>query len=173
MVQHQIKNVQQVQAGGGAFVAILADGSVVTWGDQRFAVTAPESKMSSGMCSRFRQVWVQVWVHLLQSWLMDQSLHGAFQDAAVIAPESKTSSNIYSMFRPHIVHLLQSRKMDQSFVGAIHRLVDGPVIALDSFKWPPCDMGAIQCLAGAWTLRLRTGEIAELVSWEGLCVTGT
>ena len=27
------KNVQQIQATGGAFAAILADGSVVAWGD--------------------------------------------------------------------------------------------------------------------------------------------
>jgi hypothetical protein len=32
-VQHQLKNVQQVQATQGAFAAIVADGSVVTWGD--------------------------------------------------------------------------------------------------------------------------------------------
>ena len=32
-VQHQLRNVQQVQANCLAFAAILADGSVVTWGD--------------------------------------------------------------------------------------------------------------------------------------------
>ena len=31
-VQDQLKGVQQVQATGGAFAAILSDGSVVTWG---------------------------------------------------------------------------------------------------------------------------------------------
>ena len=31
-VQDQLKGVQQVQATNGAFAAILADGSVVTWG---------------------------------------------------------------------------------------------------------------------------------------------
>ena len=31
-VQQQMKNVQHVQASGNAFAAILADGSVVTWG---------------------------------------------------------------------------------------------------------------------------------------------
>ena len=38
-VQNQLKNVQQVQATrGGAFAAILADGSVVTWADAAIAV---------------------------------------------------------------------------------------------------------------------------------------
>ena len=32
VVQDQLKNVQQLQASGGAFAAILGDGSVVTWG---------------------------------------------------------------------------------------------------------------------------------------------
>ena len=32
-VQDRLKNVQQIQASFGAFAAILADGSVVTWGD--------------------------------------------------------------------------------------------------------------------------------------------
>ena len=32
-MQDQLRNVQQVQAAGSAFAAILADGSAVTWGD--------------------------------------------------------------------------------------------------------------------------------------------
>ena len=32
-MQDQLINVQQIQASGWAFAAILADGSVVTWGD--------------------------------------------------------------------------------------------------------------------------------------------
>ena len=31
--QHQLKNVQQIQASSRPFAAILADGFVVTWGD--------------------------------------------------------------------------------------------------------------------------------------------
>eukprot|EP00435_Cladocopium_sp_Y103_P070698 s196_g35.t2 len=34
MVQHQLRNVQHVQAAGTAFAAILGDGSVVTWGNR-------------------------------------------------------------------------------------------------------------------------------------------
>ena len=33
-VQDQLRNVQQICGTGGAFAAILSDGSVVTWGDQ-------------------------------------------------------------------------------------------------------------------------------------------
>ena len=35
-MQYQLKNVQHIQATGGAFAAILSDGSVVTWGDAAF-----------------------------------------------------------------------------------------------------------------------------------------
>ena len=35
-VQHQLKNVQQIQASEGAFAAILGDGSVVTWGNAHY-----------------------------------------------------------------------------------------------------------------------------------------
>ena len=34
-VTDQLRNVQQIEAGGSAFAAILADGSVVTWGNPR------------------------------------------------------------------------------------------------------------------------------------------
>ena len=36
-VQGQLKGVQQIHATDGAFAAILADGSVVTWGDAEYA----------------------------------------------------------------------------------------------------------------------------------------
>ena len=35
-VQHQLRNVQQIQAADKAFAAILEDGSVVTWGDSHY-----------------------------------------------------------------------------------------------------------------------------------------
>ena len=37
-VQDLLKGVQQVQATTGAFAAILADGSVVTWGDPAYGL---------------------------------------------------------------------------------------------------------------------------------------
>ena len=36
-VKEQLKNVHHIQATYGAFAAILADGSVITWGDPTFA----------------------------------------------------------------------------------------------------------------------------------------
>ena len=35
-MQDQLKNVQQIQATGAPFAAILGDGSVVTWGHEDF-----------------------------------------------------------------------------------------------------------------------------------------
>ena len=35
-VQDQLKNVQQICGAGEAFAAILADGSVVTWGEPNY-----------------------------------------------------------------------------------------------------------------------------------------
>ena len=32
-VQYELRNVQQIQAAGGAFAALQVDGSLVTWGD--------------------------------------------------------------------------------------------------------------------------------------------
>ena len=56
-VQDQLKGVQQVQATGEAFAAILADGSVVTWGQtQNLVVTALKSKINSKVSSRFKQL---------------------------------------------------------------------------------------------------------------------
>lgn len=44
-IQDQLRNVQQLQATLGAFAAILADGSVVTWGSdkKKMAVTVLKS----------------------------------------------------------------------------------------------------------------------------------
>ena len=39
-VQGQLKHVQQIQSSGAAFAAILGDGSVVTWGDDRFGANS-------------------------------------------------------------------------------------------------------------------------------------
>ena len=38
-VQHQLKDVQQIQASSTAFAAILSDGSAVTWGNAADVVT--------------------------------------------------------------------------------------------------------------------------------------
>jgi hypothetical protein len=41
-VQDQLRNVQQIQSTSGAFAAILADGSVVTWGDPDYGGDSSE-----------------------------------------------------------------------------------------------------------------------------------
>jgi len=89
------------------------------------------------------------------------------QDGSVIAWGDReaggdsSSSRMWSIFRPQVKHLLQSCKMDQSFAGAIHRLVDALVIALETsnrstFRWLPCDMGR----SNVWRLGLSGCERA-------------
>ena len=53
-VRDQLRGVQQIQATGRAFAAILENGSVVTWGHADLAATVREFEISSGVCSRFR-----------------------------------------------------------------------------------------------------------------------
>ena len=43
-VRHRLKNVQQLQATDSAFAALLADGSVVTWGRADWVVTVLRSE---------------------------------------------------------------------------------------------------------------------------------
>ena len=52
MVQDQLKNIQQIHTTERAFAAILADGSVVTWGDPYWGGTAAQSEISSNICSK-------------------------------------------------------------------------------------------------------------------------
>ena len=54
-VRDQLRGVKQIQATDRAFAAILADGSVVTWGRFRLGLwTVQQFEMSSRMCSRSR-----------------------------------------------------------------------------------------------------------------------
>ena len=41
-VQDHLRNVQHIQGTVGAFVAVLATGSIATWGSPRAAVTVPQ-----------------------------------------------------------------------------------------------------------------------------------
>ena len=43
-VQDRLKGVQQAQASHGAFSSILADGSVVTWGDEHSGGDSPSAQ---------------------------------------------------------------------------------------------------------------------------------
>ena len=62
------KGVQQIQSTLGAFAAILADGSVITWGDLRILWRSQfgSSRFSSRGCSRFNP-------RLWRFWQMDPS----------------------------------------------------------------------------------------------------
>ena len=81
--------------------------------------TAQQSKLSSGVCNRFRPQRA----HSRPSWQMDQWWPGAFHSLVVTAQESKLSSGVCSRFRPQKGHLLQSWKMGQWLPGAIQNLV--------------------------------------------------
>ena len=53
-VQAQLKNVQQIQATSRAFAAVLADGSIVTWG------AGPAGGDSSAVVNQLRHVYAFV-----------------------------------------------------------------------------------------------------------------
>ena len=44
-VRDQLRSVRQIQATTRAFAAILADGSVVTWGDAAFGTSAVQDRL--------------------------------------------------------------------------------------------------------------------------------
>ena len=52
-VQDQLKNVQQVQATSRAFVAILRDGSVVTWGVEEKEEEEEDGEEDADLCGFF------------------------------------------------------------------------------------------------------------------------
>ena len=79
-VQGQLKNVQAIQAARWTFVAILADGSVVTWGEPGYD----------------------------GSWRMDQSLLGAMKTLVATFLKFKISSGTCSKFRPQLIFMGQS-----------------------------------------------------------------
>ena len=81
----------------GAFAAILADGSVVTWGNaQTMAVTVRQFKISSRVCSRFKPLSLP----LLPFWKMDPSSPGVMQTVAVTVRQFEISSRVCSRFKP-------------------------------------------------------------------------
>ena len=52
-MQHQLRNVQQIQASQGAFAAILGDGSVSTWGK---AVSGGDSRSVQDQLKNVQQI---------------------------------------------------------------------------------------------------------------------
>ena len=99
-----------------AFAAILADGSVVTWGDRSSWRWQFRSSRSAQGCAADSGHCVS---HLLRFWQMDQSSPGVMQHVAVTVLLFKISSEVCSRFRPHFAHLLRSWRMDQLSPGVV------------------------------------------------------
>ena len=110
-VQDQLRNVQQVHATGVAFAAILADGSVVTWGDPD---GGGDSSAVQDQLRNVQQVHAAWWSMCCYPWQMDLSLLGASQIVVAIALPCKISSGTCSRFMPQVEHLLLSWQMDLS-----------------------------------------------------------
>ena len=97
---------------------------------QSRVVTAPQSKNSSGMSSRFKPHEVR----LLPSLQMDQSLHGAIQDVVVIALNFKNSSGMYSTFSP--LHELGSQQMHMQAAPPFAAiLANGSIVTWGHPEW--------------------------------------
>lgn len=106
-VQERLINVQQVQATHDAFAALLADGSVVTWGD-------PESGGDSSEAQpRLRHVQkIQATAAAFAELLADLLLHGEMLTGAAAALKSKLSSKTCSRLRLQMALLLRCWQMD-------------------------------------------------------------
>ena len=69
-VQDQLRSVQQIQASASAFAAILADGSVVTWGDE---ARGGDSSAVREQLRSVQQIQASPILPLLPFWKMDLS----------------------------------------------------------------------------------------------------
>ena len=147
--------------------AILADGLVVTWREQRIG----------GDSSRV-QDQLKNGEHIRAT---SKAFAAILQDGSVIAWGDReaggdsSSSRMWSIFGPQVAHLLQSCKMDQSLHGAIDQLVvTAPESKISSRMWSifrpqvkhllqSCKMdqsfaGAIHRLVDALVIALETSN---------------
>ena len=101
--------MQRIHATKRAFAAILADGSVVTWGSPAYGGD------SSAVQHRLRNVrQVQATKGAFAAILSDLSIvTGAKASLEVTALPSENSSGVSRSFRVQVEHLLQSLWMDQ------------------------------------------------------------
>ena len=77
-MQHQLRNVQQIQATAGAFAAIISDGSVVAWGDAEYGGD------STGEQSQLKDVQqIQATRFAFAALLRDGSVVGVCQSAGL------------------------------------------------------------------------------------------
>ena len=115
-VQDQLRGVQQIQATGGAFAAILEDGSIVTWG------RANEGGDSSAVQDRLRGVQ-QIQATLFGAFaaiLVDGSIV-TWGDADCGGDSSAVQDQprVCGRFKPRVRPLLRFWKMDLSLPGAV------------------------------------------------------
>ena len=108
--------------------AILADGLVVTWGEQRIGGD------SSRVQDQLKNVeHIQATSKAFAAILQDGSVT-AWGDRE--AGGDSSSSRMWSILGPQVAHLLQSCKMDQSLHGAIDQLVvTAPESKISSRMW--------------------------------------
>ena len=97
-VRDQLKGVQQIQATIWAFAAILADGSVVTWGD---ALCGGDSSAVRDQLKGVQQIQA-TGGPLLRFWKMDPSLPGVMHSLAVTVRQFEISSRVCSRFKPQV-----------------------------------------------------------------------
>ena len=82
-------------------------------------VTVLRSKVSSGVCGRYRARWPR----LLQSWQTDLLLRGVIHWMVRTALRSKISSRMFSRCMAHMLHLLRFWQTDLLWHGAMQRMV--------------------------------------------------
>ena len=126
-VQDRPKNVQKIQATSDAFAAILADGSVIAWGNPKFG---------GGDCSavqdQLRNVQqIQSTVHAFAAILADGS---------VVAWGDADSGGICSAVQDQLRNVQQIQAADEAFAAI---LADGSVVAWGNPYWGG-DCSAVQ-----------------------------
>ena len=110
------------------------------------AVTVRQFKISSGVCSRFRQ---QV-THLLRFWKMDQWWPGVIETLVVTVRQFKISSGVCSRFGLLSRHLLRFWKMDPSWPGVLQRELSPPSSASPQVTTDPSSRIAAKAPPVAW-----------------------
>eukprot|EP00435_Cladocopium_sp_Y103_P048060 s486_g14.t1 len=150
-VQDQLKNVQQIQtAVGGAFAAILADGSIVAWGGQE----------NGGDCSAVQDQLKNV-RHIQTT---GESFAAILADGSVVTwgdPESGGTCTA-------VQHQLRNVKQIQATAGAFAAiLADGSVVA-----WGDPDCGG-ECSAAQDQLRNVQAIQATATAFAAILADGS
>ena len=118
-VQDQLKGVQQIQANDCAFAAILADGSVVTWGETVGLFGEELGGDSSAVRDQLKGVQqIQATSWAFAAILADGSVvTWGEADCAVTVGQFEISSGVCGRFKPQTGPLLRFWQMDRSSPG--------------------------------------------------------